>query len=89
MSAHRRGDKTVGKTGLTVHVRTGRDATEARSNLDQALRSLKRKVMQEGLTKDLRRREYFESKGEIRRRKRKDAIRRDAKARRIAAEKLL
>tara|TARA_B100001996_G_scaffold282667_1_gene222999 strand:- start:239 stop:469 length:231 start_codon:yes stop_codon:yes gene_type:complete len=47
------------KSGLTVEVRN--------NNVDKALRVLKKKLQQEGLLNELRKREYFVSRGEKKR----------------------
>lgn len=87
MSAHKNSDKSSGKRGLTVEVRAGRDEKEAKQNLEHAIKLLKRRVMQEGLIRDLRKNEFAETKGQIRRRKAKEAVRRAAKNARIAKER--
>ena len=46
------------------------------NNVDQALRVLKRKMQQDNLFNELRRREFYESRGTKRRRERNAAIRR-------------
>lgn len=51
---------------ITVDVRNG--------NVEQAMRVLKRKVMKEGLVKELRERQSFEKPSEKKRRKRKENI---------------
>jgi len=83
MSAHKNADRSSGKRGLTVEVRQGRDEKEAKSNLEHAMKLLKRRIMTEGLVKDLRKNEYAETKGQVRRRKQKEAVRRNAKALRL------
>lgn len=87
MSAHRNADKSTSKKGLTVEVRPGRDEKESKANLEHAIKLLKRRVMQEGLIRDLRKNEYHETKGQIRRRKHEEAVRRNAKALRLASER--
>ena len=47
------------RLGLTVEVRN--------NNVDKALRVLKKKLQQDGLLNELRKREYFVSKGEKKR----------------------
>lgn len=87
MSAHKNADRnSTSKKGLTIEVRQGRDDRENKANLEHAIKHLKRRVMQEGLIKDLRRHEFAETKGQIRRRKQKEAIRRLAKTARINRE---
>lgn len=87
-NAHTHADKTISKRGLTVQVKPGRDEKENKSNLEHALRSLKRLVLAEGLTKELREKEYFETKGQKRRKAKKDAVRRYDKLRRQNADKV-
>ena len=77
-------DSGLRKRGLTIEVRPGRDDKEAKSNLEHAIKTMKRRLLQEGMTRDVRRKEYFESKGELRRKAVKEAQRRAAKARRLA-----
>lgn len=88
MSAHKNSERAVNKKGLTVEVRPGRDEKEAKNNLEHALKLLKRRVMQEGLIKDLRKNEFAETKGQVRRRKHKEAVRRNAKAARLNRDKV-
>lgn len=77
--------REIRKRGLTVEVKpTGNIESDIRS-LETAIRSLKRKMVQEGVIRDLRRKEYHETKGQIRRRKKLDAIRRENK-RRVSSE---
>ena len=51
---------------ITVEVRKG--------NVEQAMRVLKRKVMKEGIVKELRERQSFEKPSEKKRRKKKENI---------------
>ena len=51
---------------ITVKVRNG--------NLEQAMRVLKRKVQKEGIVKELRERQYYTKPSEIKREKKKAAI---------------
>ena len=51
---------------ITVEVRGG--------NLEKAMRVLKKKVMKEGIIKELRRRQYFQKPSEIKREKKKEGI---------------
>tara|TARA_B110000196_G_scaffold293504_1_gene281872 strand:- start:679 stop:882 length:204 start_codon:yes stop_codon:yes gene_type:complete len=46
------------------------------NNVDQALRVLKKKMQQDGIFNELRRREFYESRGTRRRREKNAAIRR-------------
>lgn len=88
MSAHKNSEKSSGKRGLTVEVRAGRDEKESKANLEHALKLLKRRLMTEGLVKDLRKNEYAETKGQVRRRKHKEAVRRNAKQLRLNRDKV-
>jgi|TARA_B110000977_G_scaffold182054_1_gene243311 small subunit ribosomal protein S21 len=58
--------REVYKLSITVDVRNG--------NVEQAMRVLKRKVMKEGLVKELRERQSFEKPSEKKRRKKKENI---------------
>lgn len=51
------------------------------NNIDGALRTLSRKMKQEGLVKELKRRAYYEKPSVVRRRKRAEAVARAAKQR--------
>lgn len=73
--------REIRKRGLTVEIKpTGNIESDVRT-LESAIRTLKRKLVQEGIIRDLRRKEYYESKGQIRRRMKLDAIRREKKRR--------
>jgi small subunit ribosomal protein S21 len=48
-------------------------------SFETALKTLKRRMVQEGMIRDMRRKEYYESKGQIRRKKQKEGIRRAQK----------
>ena len=43
-------------------------------NLEKAMRVLKKKVMKEGLIKELKRRQYFQKPSEVKREKKKEGI---------------
>ena len=58
--------KEVNKLSITVEVRGG--------NLEKAMRVLKKKVMKEGIIKELRRRQYYQKPSEIKREKKKEGI---------------
>lgn len=51
---------------ITVEVRGG--------NLEKAMRLLKKKVMKEGIVKEMRAREYYQKPSEIKREKKKEGI---------------
>lgn len=71
MSKHEK-NNGEGKKGLRVDVKDG--------NIEAALRILKKKVLQEGITRDLRRHEYYE-KPSIRKRREAEKARKRAQAR--------
>ena len=50
------------------------EVTVRNGNLVQALRVLKRKVMKEGLVKEIRDRQFYEKPSEIKQEKKKEAI---------------
>lgn len=80
MGVHYNGNgRDISKRGLTVDVKPAHNPEQALKNLDSALRTLKRRVVQEGLIRDMRRKEYAETKGQVRRKKRQEAIRRQQK----------
>jgi ribosomal protein S21 len=72
--------RDIHKRGLAVEVKPAHTPEQALKNLDSAMRTLKRRAVQEGLIRDMRRKEYVETKGQIRRKKRQEAIRRQKKA---------
>lgn len=86
MGAHYNGNgRDIHKRGLTVDVKPAHSPEQAQKNLDSALRTLKRRVVQEGLIRDMRRKEYAETKGQISRKKKQEAIRRQKKRNRQPA----
>jgi small subunit ribosomal protein S21 len=56
----------VNNMSITVEVRGG--------NLEKAMRLLKKKVMKEGIVKEMRAREYYQKPSEIKREKKKEGI---------------
>lgn len=72
MSAHRKGT-FEGKRGICVEVRN--------DNIEGAIRLLTRKVKQEGILRELRRRQYFEKPSDLRRKSKAEAIARWKKQR--------
>ena len=56
----------MSKSGIVVEVRGG--------NLEKAMRVLKKKVMKEGLVKELRARQHYQKPSEIKREKKKEGI---------------
>ncbi|MAZ80585.1 MAG: 30S ribosomal protein S21 [Rickettsiales bacterium] len=57
-------------------------AVNGRSNLEMAIRSLRKKAQREGLIKDSRRRQAYEKPSEEKKRRKKENIARRRKARR-------
>lgn len=81
MGQHYNGNgRDIHKRGLAVEVKPAHTPEQALKNLDSAMRTLKRRAVQEGLIRDMRRKEYVETKGQVRRKKRQEAIRRQKKA---------
>lgn len=80
--------REINKRGMTVEVKqifNAGDFTEKMADarlkaFDTAVKTLKRRMVQEGVIRDMRRREYYESKGQIRRKKAKEGERRAKKA---------
>lgn len=86
MGQHYNGNgREIHKRGLAVEVKPAHTAEQALRNLDSAMKTLKRRAVQEGLIRDMRRKEYAETKGQVRRKKRQDAIRRSKKRNRQPA----
>lgn len=86
MGAHYNGNgRDIHKRGLAVEVKPAHNPEQALRNLDSAMKTLKRRSVQEGLIRDMRRKEYVETKGQIRRKKRQEAIRRAKKRNRVPA----
>jgi small subunit ribosomal protein S21 len=73
MSAHRHGP-FENKRGLSVEVRN--------NNIEGAIRTLGRKVKQEGLIRELRARTFYEKPSAVRRREHAEAVSRAKKANR-------
>lgn len=73
MSAHKKGS-FENKRGLAVEVRG--------NNIEGAIRTLGRKVKQEGLIRELRQRQYYEKPSTVRRRQKAEAVARAPKAKR-------
>lgn len=88
MSNHPKGpSKEFNKRGLTVTLKPvyGEDSEKVLENrtraLESAIRSFRKRTYQEGMTRDVKRKEFYESKGQIRRRRKNEAIRRERKNR--------
>lgn len=75
--------REVLKRGLSVEVKPGYTPEQQARNVENAIKTLKQRMMKEGVLKDLRAREYFESKGTKRRKALAVAKSRQAKARRL------
>jgi small subunit ribosomal protein S21 len=80
--------RDIHKRGMLVEIKhtynnfeNPEKASELRAkSFEAALKTLKRRMVQEGMIRDMRRKEYYESKGQIRRKKQKEGIRRTQKA---------
>ncbi len=79
------GGGPFGKTGLRVDIKG--DQSDPK-NMEQAIKTLKRKTMQEGMIKDMRRIEYYETPSERRRREFSEAVKRAKKKQQQIAETL-
>lgn len=80
MGRHFNGNgRDIHKRGLAVEVKPSNSPEGATKALDAAMRTLKRRAVQEGLIRDMRRCEYFETKGQLRRKAKQDAVRRAKK----------
>lgn len=87
MSNHNKNcGREIRKSGMVVNIRTPnhlnpeqRAEFQARE-VDNAIKTLKRKMMTEGVVKDIRKKEYHKTRGQIRREKRKAAIRKQRTA---------
>jgi ribosomal protein S21 len=80
------GGREIHKRGMNVEVKQIYNSepgehSEARNKaFDAAVKTLKRRMVQEGVIRDMRRREYYESKGQIDRKRKKEGERRARKA---------
>lgn len=82
MSSHfKNNGRDINKKGMTVQVKRnpnlyGEDLQKFNEkSLDSAMKILKRRMVQEGVIRDVRRKEYHETRGQIRRKKREVAVR--------------
>ncbi|AXH72842.1 MAG: 30S ribosomal protein S21 [Caudoviricetes sp.] len=78
MTAHKANNaRDFNKKGTSVNIRKNYkdDGKLDEKGLEVAIRSLKKIMRQEGVIRDVRRKEHYESKGTIRRRKREVAVR--------------
>ena len=80
--------RDIHKRGMTVVIKpiynvehTDKITEMQQKAFDSALKTLKRRMVQEGVIRDMRRKEYYESKGQVGRRKRKEGERRARKER--------
>ena len=84
MGSHYNGNgRDIGKRGLAVEVKPAANFEQAAKNVESAIRTLKRRMVQEGVIRDMRRKEYSETKGQVRRKKAQEAIRRQKKRNRL------
>lgn len=80
MGKHFNGNgREIHKRGLAIDIKPTHSPEAAAKALESAIKTLKRRSVQEGLVRDMRRKEYFETRGQIRRRAKQDAIRRARK----------
>ena len=80
MGKHYNGNgRDIHKRGLAIELKPTHSPEAAAKALESAIKTLKRRSVQEGLIRDMRRKEYFETKGQIKRRAKQDAIRRARK----------
>lgn len=76
--------REIHKRGLAVEVKQVNHPDAQAKAVESAIRTLKRRMIQEGVVRDLRKHEYAETKGQKRRKAKAEAVRRAAKARRQA-----
>lgn len=87
MSHAKNNGKEIHKRGLSVEVKPGYTPEQQARNVENAIKSLKQRMMREGILKELRAREYFESKGTKKRKALAEARGREAKVRRMNAQR--
>lgn len=82
-TAHKKGNgRDFGKKGMTVAIRKHNNnygetsSVSEEKQMESAIKTLKRRMVHEGVVRDIRRKEQYESKGQIKRRKKEVAIRR-------------
>ena len=78
--------RDIGKKGLTIDIKPTNHPEAMAKAIESAIRNLKRRVVQEGLIRDMRKKEYHETRGQIRRKKLQEAVRRQKKRDRMAPE---
>jgi ribosomal protein S21 len=76
--------RDIHKKGLAVDVKPTNHPEAHAKAVEQAIRTLKRRMIQEGVVRDLRKHEYAETKGQKRRKAFAEAKRRAARAKRLA-----
>ena len=57
------------------------------NNVEKAIRQLKKKLLKEGVMRELKQRQYYQKPSEIKREKKKEGIRRHIKDRKLKALK--
>jgi ribosomal protein S21 len=77
--------REIHKRGLAIELKPTHSPEAAAKALESAIKTLKRRSVQEGLIRDMRRKEYAETRGQIRRRAKQDAIRRSRKRARTSS----
>lgn len=82
MSAHYKNNgQEINKKGMTVQVKRnnilqGEDREKFNAKaLDSAMKILKRRMVQEGVIRDIKRKEFYETKSQVRRKKKEVAVR--------------
>lgn len=80
---HINNGRDINKRGLAVDVKPANHPEAQAKAVEQAIRTLKRRMIQEGVIRDMRKHEYAETKGQKRRKALAEAVRREAKARRV------
>jgi len=77
--------KELRKRGLSVDVRFFPNSSkdDQAKAVDSAIKTLKRRMVQEGMVRDMKRKEFHITEGQCRRKEKADAIRRDQRAREL------
>lgn len=78
--------REIHKRGMAIDVKPANHPDAQAKAVEQAIKTLKRRMIQEGVIRDMRKHEYVVTKGEQRRLALAEAKRRDAKARRLAVK---
>lgn len=79
MSAHSASIPFGKKKGMTVYPRKNKDGT---TNIDDGIIALRRRMQTERWVQDVKKHAYYESKGQKRRRRLQEAVKRQKKIRR-------